>query len=124
MVIFLGIALLTLGWLWYEGAYNTIFLDPVNLSLGVIGSGFSVLASPFTIFLEFILNYVLLPLIVLAFILLFFAVQFYLVKFYIWVGENLYKFYPLMSEFLGYHLFNDEKSSKVKKEVKENPNTN
>lgn len=49
---------------------------------------------------------------VLIYIALFFIIQYYLIKVYIWIGENLFKYFPFVKDFLDNHLWGKTKTQK------------
>jgi len=51
-------------------------------------------------------------LLVLIYITLFFIIQYYIIKLYIWVGENIFKYFPFVKNFLENHLWNENTTKK------------
>jgi hypothetical protein len=113
------------GWLGVRTFLGTdIILNPVTLTLGTISSGFSMLASPFIVLFEWLVNYIFLPIILIAFIILFFAFQFALIWVYIWIGKNIFKAVPMLNDIIDLHIFKEIKLTDNNKNSFENNNSN
>lgn len=89
------------GYFAYRGGTliaDEVILPTINLSTGIVNTGFSFLASPFIDFFNAILNWVLVPIIVLVFTIAFFVIQYYLIKCYAWIFMKFYQIYLVVSQ--------------------------